>query len=104
MKVLWTQFALKEVRKISNYIGRKFGQKAKQDFLQEVQHIDNLLSQMPNMGKVEPLLADLSITYRSIVLARLDKIVYYIENNEIIISDFWDMRRNPKTLANRLLE
>ena len=102
MKVVWTEFAAKEVQKTSRYIFRKFGQKAKQEFLQEIKHIGTLLERMPNLGKAELYLENMPVAYRSFVIAHLNKVVYYIENDSIIISDFWNMRRDPEKLAGRL--
>ena len=37
--------------------------------------------------------------YRSIVVGTLNKIIYYVDSDVIYIADFWDVRREPKTLA-----
>ena len=50
----------------------------------------------------EPLLEDEAITYRSYVLNRLNKIIYYIENDHVEIADFWDVRRDPGALVDRI--
>lgn len=54
------------------------------------------------MGSEEPLLADLSIEYRSFVINKLNKIVYYVERDTIHIVDFWDTpAANPKSKPNK---
>ena len=51
---------------------------------------------------VEPLLANRTHLYRSVVINKLNKLIYYIENETIIIADFWDTRREPKEQANQI--
>ena len=70
--------------------------------MQDVRHANMLLSKNPNMGSVEPLLADRSIMYRSYVVNRLNKIVYFVKEDHIEVADFWDVRREPKKLSERV--
>ena len=102
MKVIWLPQAKKQLFQMARYIFKEFGQKARTDFMQDVKHINMLLSENPNMGPEEPLLADRSITYRSYVVNRLNKIVYFIKDDHIEVADFWDVRREPKKLAQRI--
>lgn len=39
--------------------------------------------------------------YRSIIVRRLNKIVYYIDNNTLHIAAFWDTRKEPKRQARK---
>ena len=57
---------------------------------------------MLGVGSLEPLLQHRSIPYRSIVINKLNKLIYYIENETIIVADFWDTRREPKEQANQI--
>ncbi|MBO7133250.1 MAG: type II toxin-antitoxin system RelE/ParE family toxin [Bacteroidales bacterium] len=102
MKVSWSKKAGDAVVQTSVYILDKFGQKASEDFLQEVQHVSELLENNPCLGPVEPLLAQKSKQYRSVVLNHLNKIVYYIKSDTIRIAAFWDTRREPKAQATKL--
>ena len=63
-----------------------------------------LLATNPYLGPIEPLLADLPQTYRSVVVGRLNKMVYHIEEDEktISVDDFWDVRREPQALADEV--
>ena len=102
MKVSWSKSASDAVVRTSIYILDKFGPKASEDFLQEVQHVSDLLESNPCLGPVEPLLAQKSMPYRSVVLNHLNKIVYYIKGDTIRIAAFWDTRREPKAQADKL--
>ena len=44
-------------------------------------------------------MADRALTYRSLVVGKLSKIVYRVDDDTIHIVDFWDCRREPKVLA-----
>ena len=63
-----------------------------------------MLSRNPHLGPVEPYLDNMPEIYRSIVVNRLNKIVYYIKDNGIVIADFWDTRREPRTQAGETKE
>lgn len=102
MKVSWSKNAGNAVVRTSVYIMDKFGLKASEDFLEEVQHVSDLLEGNPYLGPVEPLLAQKSKQYRSIVLNHLNKIVYYVKGNTIRIAAFWDTRREPKAQARKV--
>ena len=78
MRVIWLPQAKSQLRQTASYILKEFGQRVRSEFMQDVQHANMLLSENPNMGSPEPLLADRSIMYRSYVVNRLNKIVYFI--------------------------
>ena len=103
MKVVWSEQARDELRQTSNYILRKFGKKSRQNFLQEVGRIATLLETNPNIGPVETLLENAPVLYRNIVVNRLNKMVYYINDEKVEIVALWDTRREPKSLQNSIL-
>ena len=102
MRVIWLPQAKRQLRQTASYILKEFGQKVRSEFMQDVRHANMLLSKNPNMGSAEPLLADRSIMYRSYVVNRLNKIVYFIKEDHIEVADFWDVRREPKKLSERV--
>ena len=54
---------------------------------------------MPELGKIDPLFAHRKQLYRSVIVRRLNKIVYYIKDDTIRIAAMWDTRREPKAQA-----
>ena len=99
MRVIWHPQA-KEVRdQIANYISRQFGRKSKIRFLQEVRETTHLLKSSPDIGSIDPLFANRSKTYRSVIIHGLSKMVYYIDGDTIYIAAFWDTRREPNAQA-----
>ena len=104
MKVVWTELATEELLNTSQYILDNFGVWTHEKFMRKIGQFETLISRMPKMGKIEPFLEDEPIEYRSFVLTSVNKVVYYIDGDNVVISDFWNMRRNPKTLAKRVLK
>ena len=102
MKVIWNNWSENLLRQTADYIQVEFGKEAKVKFLQDIYHTTTLLQANPNLGKVEPLLANAPVLYRSIVVSRLNKIIYWINEDTIEIVDFWDTRREPKKQAKQI--
>ena len=51
------------------------------------------------MGLKEPLLRGLKREYRSVVVHRNCKLVYYVEGDILYIAALWDTRREPRLQA-----
>ena len=102
MKVRWSPDAKERMDRTADFIQAKFGMQSKMRFKKEVRRVNDLLKANPYLGSVEPLLEDLPSEYHSIVVNRLNKMVYFIRDNTIHIADFWDTRREPKAQAEQL--
>ena len=102
MKSIITELAKQQYRQIAMYIRKEFGKDRRDEFMQEIRRTRRLLEGSPNIGPKEPLLAERPVMYRSYVMNHLDKIVYRIEGDVIYIVAFWDVRRDPTTLANEV--
>ena len=102
MKVRWNKQSKEQLRETARYIRLTFGQKVKDEFMQEVRHTNDLLAMNPHLGSTEVFLADLPIHYRSIVVRRLNKIVYRIVDKHIEVVAFWDCRREPMAQARQM--
>ena len=104
MKVTITGFAKQQIRETARYINKEFGRRYRDNFMRKVLEVRQYLALNPNMGPVEPLLSDCSKVYRSVVIAKLNKMVYYIADDQIVVVDFWDVRREPEALAAQVKE
>ena len=102
MKVRTLEQAEDAIQETARYIQREFGKRSRDKFLFKVRETKELLSFSPSLGPVEPLLADRATTYRSVVVARQNKMVYRISDDCIEIVDFWDCRREPKALVDQM--
>ena len=95
MRVKWTDYAEMRRDQIGDYILDSFGAKRMAKFMQEVDSAVNMLIRNPNIGFIDPLFADRSATYRSIIINGLSKLVYRIDDDIIYIVGFWDTRMEP---------
>lgn len=103
MRVVQTDSAKQQILDTARYIRREFGKKSKESFLQKVRETRRLLADNPCLGPIEPLLAERTQTYRSVVVGKLNKMVYYIEEDTVIyVVAFWDCRQEPDTLASQV--
>ena len=94
-RVIWLPLAKEGKKQVANYIRRQFGLKRKMAFMQEVDQTVRMLINQPNIGPIDPLYNDRAITYRSVIINGLNKLVYRIDGDIIYIVDFWDTRREP---------
>lgn len=101
MKVIWMEQAEEALNRTVKYICDQFGARASERLLKETYNTGCLLEDNPYLGSIEPLMAHRKITYRSIVVNRLNKIVYRIMEDRIEIADFWDTRREPQNQADK---
>lgn len=101
MKIHWHKRAVTMLHQIEEYILREFGERASREFMHDVEQSVSALAKMPNMGMLDPLFAHRKQTYRSIIVRRLNKVVYYVKGDTIRIAAFWDTRREPEKQANQ---
>lgn len=98
MIVVWSLEAQDQLRQTADFIENRFGNKTKTVFLDNLYHVVSLLESFPHLGKEEPLLKGAPVLYRSLMIGRLNKIIYYINNDVLEIVAMWDTRREPKKL------
>lgn len=97
MEIIWLPLAEKALVAIFSFYEEKSipaGQKIITDILQATEQ----LSVHPEMAAVEQLLQERPETFRSLVVRKTYKVVYYIEDTVIYIADVWDCRQFPGKL------
>lgn len=99
MKIHWHKRAADQLHQVEEYVLRDFGERIRQEFMDEVEQATLSLADMPTMGKIDPLFVYRKQTYRSIIVRRMNKIVYYVKNSTIHVAAFWDTRCEPKNQA-----
>ena len=99
MKIHWYKRAAAQLHQVEEHILRDFGEQVRQDFMDDVEHAVLSLAEMPTMGQVDPLFAHRKQTYHSIIVRHLNKIVYFVKDDTVFISAFWDTRREPRNQA-----
>jgi len=99
MKVIWSKSAHQERIRIVDYLVGEFGINIAINFDEQLAKFESLVSEMPNIGSAEPLLAHRVKKYQSFVVHRLCKVIYCQEHDVIHIAALWDTRREPKTMS-----
>ena len=97
MKLNYSPKAVTELNEIYKFLCLYSDRAATTMHNEILDEIDRLLS-FPQMGPIEPLLAEEPEMFRSLVVCRHYKVIYLVENEIINIMDVWDCRRNPKAL------
>ena len=102
MKPKWSVRAAQRYERVYRYVRSTFGMKAASDFRKRVKETERLLQSNPQLGALEPLLIDSSNSYRSVTIYGLSKLVYVVEDNTILVADFWDCRWEPASNTENL--
>ena len=95
----WWQMDVAALHQVEDYVLERFGEKEPQEFMDDIEHAVLMLADMPAMGKLDPLFAQRKQAYRSIIVRRLNKVVYFVKDDTLHIAAFWDTRREPKGQA-----
>ena len=103
MQVTWNKKALNQLDAVMAYGRQEFGERAVQRLYTRIMSYEPLLAANPRLGIAEPLLADRKRAYRSIVVHKLFKLVYYINEAEqaIYIAALWEQPYPYKTCGAR---
>ena len=101
MELVWETDAYSLWEDTARYIEREFGYIAMVDYINETANIEQQLINNPYLGIEEPLLKGCSVAFRSIVLAKHNKVIYFV-TDRINVVDIWDTRREPKHQAAKL--
>ena len=99
MKIHWHKRAVAQLHQIEEYVLHDFGERVRQEFMDDVEQAVISLTDMPTIGKLDPLFVHRKLAYRSVIIRRLNKVVYYVKGETIHIAAFWDTRREPKNQA-----
>ena len=104
MRSVWSERAKKSLHVIEDYILDEFGENKRVEFMEEAEKVAIQLESFPKMGKEEPLLAHRKKLYRSYVITHLSKMIYHVDEKRelVVISDVWDTRREPRSVAKGL--
>jgi plasmid stabilization system protein ParE len=103
MIISWSQKARESASEILIYIYLEFGSKASIKFLQSIERTTKVLEHNSFAGRIESLLIGSKYEYRSLVVNKINKLVYRIDNDTIVIVAYWDTRREPKKLTEELM-
>lgn len=93
---------LNEAKAVALYISENFGKQYAREFSANLQQDVLHITQYPEASAPEPLLRGKQIVYRSKIVSKHNKAIYYIKGDTIYFVDLWDMRRHPDNLSKRI--
>lgn len=100
MKIVWTEFAINNLKSIFNYyklnVSINVAQKIRNQILKSIIQLQN----NPKSGQIEFYLEELNQNHRYLISGKY-KIIYRIEKNFIIINDVFDGRQNPNKMMKK---
>lgn len=104
MRIEWNRKAEQQFYRIASTINESFGKKAVLEFVKNVNEWQSRIVINPEIAAFEPLLENRKIAYRSIVIHKCCKLVYYVNQKQgvVRIAALWDTRRNPDGLIARM--
>ena len=102
MQIIWSDRAYIRRQAIEDYILFSFGYAAHAEYVEAVDEWKRIVVANPNIGKVEPILSGMRKEYRSSIISKLTKCIYYIDSDFIVIVDWWDTRRAISNLKEGL--
>ena len=98
-KILWTDFAINQIKDIFDYHLIKASQNIAQRLVQKIIDATVILENNPKSGRKEELLADRNQEFRFVIVKNY-KIIYWIDYDFSIvnIAIVFDTRQNPKKI------
>ena len=99
MIIQWTEKAENQLDKIFDYIKVESKLSAIKIYNQILNEVE-ILTKFPNIAPIEPLLED--DFYRSLLVNRRYKVVYFVNDEIIYIVAVFDCRQNPDRLKQSL--
>jgi len=97
MNIVWTDFAISNLKDIFDYYPTKANKKVAHKIRIQILKSSKQLKNNPNSGLIEPNLIRLKKNHRYLVSGNY-KLIYRITDNQIIINDVFDTRQNPSKM------
>lgn len=94
MKIIWTDFAIENLKSIFEYYITKANPKVAHTIRKQILDSAKQLIKNPESGQIEFYLEKLDLKHRYILTGNY-KIIYRIVEHQIIINDVFDVRQNP---------
>lgn len=94
MKVIWSDFAIENLKDIFEYYSINANKKVDHVIRKQILDATHQLKMNPESGQKEFCLESLEQDYRYLVVTNY-KIIYRVDNNQIFINDVFDTRQDP---------
>jgi plasmid stabilization system protein ParE len=91
-KILWTDFALIELKDTIEYIKENWTERELQNLAKEIEKTVNLLSHNPDLFQA----SDFKKEIRRVIVAKHNTLYYKVKDNTVEILSFFSNRQNPR--------
>ena len=104
MKVVLLPKALNRLDEIFDWIKTTHSENSAAKVYNSILDELEILEKQPKIAAIEPILEDLPKQFRSLIVNRKYKAVYYIEeqNNTVFVATIWDCLQNPDNLTKEM--
>jgi len=99
MKIEWSSLAEDQLKDIYSYYSLKASPKVARNIISKIIEKVDILLNNPFLGAKEELLSQYPQDFRFLVVDSY-KLIYWIEENSIIIASVFDCRQNPVKIKN----
>ena len=103
MQIRWSEQSRDDLRGILAYVGMNFGRRRAEKALADIRERAEQLTTFPKMGRVFVKDPEMGIIYRALT-AKLNKIVYFLDDETINIVTVWQNRQDISRLKKKLSE
>ena len=99
MKLLWSKFAVEELKEIFDYYKENAGIPIANRLRKKIFNSTRQLKTQPKSGQIEPSLNRMNEKHRYLVRGNY-KVIYKEVEEGILITDIFDTRQNPSKINN----
>ncbi|MFO7701717.1 MAG: type II toxin-antitoxin system RelE/ParE family toxin [Psychroflexus maritimus] len=97
MKIVWTDFAIRNLKDIFDFYCTKANKKVAHKIRKQILNTSKQLKNNPYSGPLEQNLERLNKNHRYLVTGHY-KLIYRVMDNQVIINDVFDTRQNPSKM------
>ena len=101
MKIRWLELAEEDLEFIYQFYAKDKSTKIANKLYNDILDAVDSLADFPLMAPVELDLSDDNEEFRSLLVRRCYKVIYFVEDEFIYIAAVWDCRTEPKTNISR---
>jgi plasmid stabilization system protein ParE len=91
-KILWTDFALKELERTIEYLEENWTEKELRNLAIKIEETLSFISENPNLFQVSDIKKDI----RRVVILNHNTLYYRFQDNQVEIISFFSNRQSPK--------
>jgi plasmid stabilization system protein ParE len=103
MVIYWTDKAKQHLHNIFDYYAEVASSKIASKLVADITTATYPLAKFPQMAPVESALVEFPQEFRSLLVRKKYKVIYFVENESIHIVAVWNCRQNPDNLKNVIM-